>query len=136
MSIIRAHRQLLATLAGLVLLAQVLASSFCPNMNSHRGGPGYFDAVLGWMTICLANSPSSRGEKGQPGGDHGTSEHSDLCAALCAAVATTVAAFAAFLFAALVFPVAAPAMVFAAPQRSRQHILFGGIGSRAPPVLV
>ena len=118
------------------MLAHVLAAAFCPNMAQYRTGTAHFDAVLGWVTLCITASPADAANQSKTGGQQSPSGHSSLCAALCAAVTTTVAAFAALIVAVLIVPsVAAVFFIFAAPTAA-PHVLFGGIGSRAPPALV
>jgi hypothetical protein len=132
MQLFRSHRRIFAKLAGLAMLAHVLAAAFCPNMASHRTGTAQFDSVLGWVTLCLA-APTSTAEKGKAGGDQNTSGHANVCAALCAAVVTTVAAFAALIVASLAVQTTEIFVFIFAPPVAPRHILYGGIGSRAPP---
>jgi hypothetical protein len=137
MRIFRQHRGLFASLAGLAMLAHVLAAAFCPNMSSHRSGNRYFDSVLGWVTLCLPSSLGNGSGRSKLGGDQGTtSDHTGMCAALCAAVVAAVTAFVALVLA-IVFTGAAAQIQFNfISRRSQRHNLFGGIGSRAPPALI
>lgn len=141
MRIFRQHKGLLASLAGLAMLAHVFAAAFCPNMNSHRSGSGYFNSVLGWVTLCLPSSLSSSlvngSAKTNPGGDQGTTaDHTGMCAALCAAVVAAVTAFVALVLVGVSFVVSVPRRWTFISRRTQRHILFGGIGSRAPPALI
>jgi hypothetical protein len=137
MQIIRQHRGTFASLAVLAMLAHVLAAAFCPNMSSHRSGNSYFDSVLGWVTLCLPSSLGNASGQVKLGGDQGTtSDHTGMCAALCAAVVAAVTAFVALVVAVLCIGVAAPIQFSFISRRSQRHILFGGIGSRAPPALI
>jgi hypothetical protein len=132
MGLIRRHSNLIAKLAGLAMLAHVLAAAFCPNMASHNSSKGYVDSVLGWVTLCVTDSQSN----GPAGSGQSHDGHSSLCASLCAAVVTTLAAFTAFILAAIVSPILT-SVVFKTPApRAQRRFLFGGIGSRAPPAFV
>jgi hypothetical protein len=137
---LRCQKRLFASLAGLAMLAHVLAAAFCPNLNSHSRGDGYFDAALGWVTLCLGGSTAATSDQGALGGKDGSpghrGGHGGLCAALCAAAVTTVAAVVIILISALVLATVSRAFVFIRRQHARRHILFDGIGSRAPPPLV
>jgi hypothetical protein len=124
------------------MLAHVLAASLCPNMTSHSRMARYYDSALGWVTLCLNGSTAMAatpdqnglgGKGGSPGHDGG---HGGLCAALCAAVVATLAAVIAIVISAFVFSTLSPAIFLIRRQHARRHILFGGIGSRAPPALV
>jgi cobalamin synthase len=136
MGFMRNHRVLIASLAGLAMLAHVLAAAFCPNMASHSSSRGYADSVLGWVTLCVTSTAGTDAPSGTTGDGQSHSEHSSLCASLCAAVVTTVAAFTAILVAVLVLVVSTKAVFFACAPRVQRRFLFGGIGSRAPPALV
>ena len=136
MRLFRAHKGLIARLAGLAMLAHVIAVSFCPNMNSHRPEARMFDAVLGWVTLCLPSVSGDVTDQGKSGGGERHSEHGNLCAAFCAAVATTVAAFAVLILSAVVFSSSQQFCLLISLPGQKPHFLFGGVGSRAPPALV
>jgi hypothetical protein len=140
MQILRRHKGLFASLAGLAMLAHVLAASLCPNMTSHSRMARYYDSALGWVTLCLSGPTAATsdqnglgGKGGSPGHDGG---HGGLCAALCAAVVATLAAVIAIVISAFVFSTVSPAIFLIRREHARRHSLFGGIGSRAPPALV
>ena len=136
MQFLRRHNGLFARLAGLAMMAHVLASPFCPNMNSHSRGAGYFDAALGWVTLCLSGSTAATPVQGALGGKDGPSGHGGLCAALCASVVATIAVVAAIFISALAYLTLTRVFFLVRREPARPHILFGGIGSRAPPALV
>lgn len=136
MDAIRHHKGLIAKLAGLAMLAHVLAAAFCPNMASHTSSRGYFDTVLGWVTLCVTGTAGSGLKDGTSGGNQNHTGHSNICAAVCAAVVTTLAAFTAIIATACVTPIWKPAFLFAELSRVSRPLSLGGIGSRAPPALV
>jgi hypothetical protein len=133
----RYQKAMIAKVAGIAMLMHVLAAAFCPNMASHNAGAGrgYVDAVLGWVTLCVADAQSGSpadngsGQQGNPG-------HSSPCASLCAAVVTSIAAFVTFVLAVLVAPILTSLIFAPAAPCVQRRFLFGGIGSRAPPAFV
>ena len=136
MNVMRHHKGLIARLAGLAMLAHVLAAAFCPNMASHTSSRGYFDSVLGWVTLCVTNTASSGLQDNTSGGNQNHSGHSNTCAAVCAAVVITLAAFAAIVATAIVTPISKPAFFYGRTFSVSRRFSLGGIGSRAPPALV
>jgi hypothetical protein len=136
MKLLRRYKSLLAKMAGLAMLAHVLAAAFCPNMNGHGQEIRKFDAVLGWVTLCLSQSSVAGADDGLSGSGKGHSGHGNLCAALCAAVVTVVTAFAAVLLTAIGLTVVDPVAFTITAHPPGRRISLGGIGSRAPPALV
>jgi hypothetical protein len=136
MGFMRNHKSLIGQLAGLAMLAHVLAAAFCANMGSHSSSRGYIDSVLGWVTLCVTSTSNSDAIVGAPKGDQSHNGHSNLCASICAAVVTTIAGFVAVLVAGLVQVISTKAVFIATAPRVKRRLSLGGIGSRAPPALV
>jgi hypothetical protein len=121
-----------ALLSMLALVGKVLAGAFChaPAVQAGAGGNGIFDPVLGFISLCHSGAHTAPASGDGPQPDPGQ-DHCKACT-LLGGLALAIA----LIFAAVVFPVRAIHLRLPAGLRTlADHLSFGGIRSRAPPLL-
>lgn len=136
MSFSRLHKGLIAQFAAAVLLLQALLGAVCPHAKAHSATTGYFDAVLGWVTLCLPSMLSDSNSTA-PASQSGQSASHEQCATACVAAVQAFAVSAAVFLMAMLLPLRDSEPRFLM-RRSRSPALYrvrSRLTVRGPPVL-
>ncbi|MEQ1653332.1 MAG: hypothetical protein ABL897_12645 [Hyphomicrobium sp.] len=136
MSFLRWHKGLIGQFAAAAVLLHALLGAVCPHAKAHRANTGYFDAVLGWVTLCLPSALSDDSAKA-PASQTGQSTSHDHCATTCVAAVQAFAVAAAAYLLALLVPLRDSASRILA-LRSREpspYRAWSRLTVRGPPLL-